>query len=128
MSTKPNDQAHPIAEQVVSRDGTVIGVQAYGDFIQWGMTKREEFAKAAMMGMHAGGRIYSDQIPRLAVEEADKLIAALNEAEEVEDFADTLIGKTEVLPLDKTAPEPPSYMARPPIIRRPIGDNDENPF
>ncbi len=85
MNTDPNDQAFPgfnnspgrgSEKVVVFPDGT-MGFETY----HTGMTKREAFAKAAMQGMHAGGRIYSDQIPELAVKEADRLIAALNKTE-----------------------------------------------
>lgn len=85
MSLEPNDAAFPRPySETLERSRYFDG--------QKGLTKREEFAKAAMVGMHAGGRIYSDQIPELAVKEADALIEALNKIPEI--------------PLDKIAPPP----------------------
>lgn len=70
MATHPNQQAFPSGcyedERHVSHNDVP------------GLTKREEFAKAAMMGMHAGGRIFSNEVAKLAVQEADALIAELN--------------------------------------------------
>ena len=47
-----------------------------------GLTKREEFAKAAMMGMNAGARIFTDEVAKEAVKQADMLLAALAEPHE----------------------------------------------
>lgn len=86
--TKPNDPCRPA---IVPEDAVLLG-QTH--FI--GMTKREEFAKAAMAGFIAG--IHSinfpspadaqsaalwalDHIPDAAVAYADRLIVALNKSD-----------------------------------------------
>lgn len=73
--TKPDEQAFPrnYATGLMNQ----FGQHELKSFP--GMTKRERFAMAAMQGMHAGGRIFTDKVATLAVKEADDLIAALNE-------------------------------------------------
>lgn len=81
MTTHPDHQAFGFAETRYDPDTR----KPIGTLAHRGLTKREEFAKTAMLGMLASesenynyGDNSAQRIADLAVEHADALIAALN--------------------------------------------------
>ena len=78
MPTNPNDSAFPYPAQR-TKDGEPLVPPGYG------LTVRQEFAKAAMQGFCANSRLLPEELARIpvfAVEQADGLIAWLNETEQ----------------------------------------------
>lgn len=78
--TKPDDSAHPEITSEKNRDFQVQEVYSWG-----GLTKREEFSKAAMIGILSGlwsapdGHGWREtDIAEQSVKQADALITALN--------------------------------------------------
>lgn len=61
MKTEPEDNVYP-----------TLSIQQYG------LTKLELFAAMAMQGLLADSDIRHAQVPKIAVEQADALIAELN--------------------------------------------------
>ena len=80
MKIDPNASAFPISPDIIGPGGDI------SRSVDFGLTKREEFAKAALTGMlcqgfipdqaHSGGGPYD--YGEMAVTMADALIAALN--------------------------------------------------
>jgi len=85
MKTNGNDPASPT--EVTYVDGVLCGIQTGNSSgISIGLTKREQFAMAAMQGMYNNGVMTisgsidrsPDGIAKMAVIAADELIDALN--------------------------------------------------
>lgn len=70
--TNPNDPVFPL---------DVVKISDFLDHRETGLTKREEFAKAAMEGLQANPCMMSytsEKLAAMAVQGSDALIAALN--------------------------------------------------
>lgn len=82
MKTKPNDYASPISAELIELE-RMGHLSNTGQQSPFGMTKREQFAMAAMQGMMSSGKYPSRlinmiDISKMSVRQADLLIDALN--------------------------------------------------
>jgi len=81
MTTNPNDPANPISAEIIEKKELGHFNNPH-DLKPFGLTKREQFAMAAMQGIRSNP-IYEFKtayyVAKMSIELADALINALNE-------------------------------------------------
>ena len=83
MTTRNGDMPAMPCKVSINRDEGGLQEYQFGnnDFVVMGLSKREQFAMAAMQGFCSDSNIAIDNIPKAAVDLADALLAELGKGE-----------------------------------------------